>query len=271
MENLLESYCVRWGLRPVNSAIETRTSTTLKVAYAAGEAALKCAKPGIDEASAAGILKWFGGAGSVRLLRHDRGAMLLEWIDGSPLSDLVRDGRDGDAAEILADVACRLHAPRSKPLAGVPSLERRMAPLLALRDTADPLVQEAAALAGRLLETSNDKRPLHGDLHHDNILHHAERGWLAIDPKGVIGDPHYDLANALCNPVQHPEIVRDANRVETQARIFAGRLGLDARRLVSFAFCHACLAAIWCTQDGDDPRHWREMARIIHQRMPRER
>ena len=33
----------------------------------------------------------------------------------------------------------------------------------------------------------NPQMLLHGDLHHWNILSDADRGWMAIDPKGVIG------------------------------------------------------------------------------------
>ena len=242
---------------------ETPTSFGQKVETAAGLAYLKCLKPGNEEGTAAGCVKWFGGKGSARLLRHDSNAMLLEWIDGPPLSDLVRDGRDQEAAAILADVVGKLHSTRQAPFPDAQSLRRRMDPLFAGRASAGALSGQARTLARQLLDTTGEERPLHGDIHHDNILHHPERGWLAIDPKGLFGDPHYDLANALCNPAQFPEIVRDGDRVDSQARILAGRLGMDADRLLSFAFCHACLAAIWCREDGADPRHWQEMARII--------
>jgi len=46
---------------------------------------------------------------------------------------------------------------------------------------AGSLYVEAAATAERVLAEPHDVRPLHGDLHHDNILF-GPRGWLAIDP-----------------------------------------------------------------------------------------
>lgn len=262
MATSIPELCALWGLEPVGRPVETPSSLLQRVGHGGATAVLKWLKPGGDEAGAAAILDWYGGHGSVRLLRAAQDAQLLEWIDGPPLSDLVRDGRDGEATAILAEIVGRLHAPRpGRPLGLIP-LSDRMAPLLERRDSGNPLHRDAAELAARLLETTTGALPLHGDIHHDNILK-GERGWLAIDPKGLFGDRHYDLANALCNPLQYPEIVCDPARVTAQAEILAGRLSLDRARLLSFALCHACLAEIWCMDDGDDPTHWRRMARII--------
>jgi streptomycin 6-kinase len=40
---------------------------------------------------------------------------------------------------------------------------------------------------------------MHGDFHHYNILK-SERGWLAIDPKGVIGPVGYEIGPLMLNP-----------------------------------------------------------------------
>jgi streptomycin 6-kinase len=265
MEACLRELCARWRLEPVGRPIETPSSLLQQVRHEGGPALLKCLGPDSDEHGAASVMAWFGGQGSVRLLRSNHRAQLIEWLDGPPLSSLVRDGRDSEATAILADVVGRLHAPRPGLPTGLIPLSERMAPVLERRNSGDPFDGDAAELAARLLETTGEERPLHGDIHHDNILHHTTRGWLAIDAKGLIGDRHYDLANALCNPVRYPEIVCDPARVTAQAEILADRLSLDLERLLSFALCHAWLAEIWCEDDGDDPTHWRRMARIIRE------
>ena len=38
---------------------------------------------------------------------------------------------------------------------------------------------------------------LHGDLHHENILKNEHGGYTVIDPKGVIGDPVFDLSRFI--------------------------------------------------------------------------
>jgi streptomycin 6-kinase len=93
---------------------------------------------------------------------------------------------------------------------------------------------------------------LHGDLHHDHVLASA-RGWLAIDPKGVIGERSYEVANLLGNPCPHGELVHDRDRMLRLASVYAENLGLDAARILAFALAHAGLSATWSIEDGEDP------------------
>jgi streptomycin 6-kinase len=44
-------------------------------------------------------------------------------------------------------------------------------------------------------------RLLHGDLQHYNVLLDRKRGWLAIDPKGVVAEGEFELGAALRNPI----------------------------------------------------------------------
>jgi streptomycin 6-kinase len=53
-----------------------------------------------------------------------------------------------------------------------------------------------------LCSSQRYRRLLHGDLHHGNVLHDSERGWVAIDPKGVLGEPEYEIGVALRNPIE---------------------------------------------------------------------
>ena len=40
---------------------------------------------------------------------------------------------------------------------------------------------------------------VHGDLHYANVLQDHQGAWVAIDPKPMSGDPHYELAPMLWN------------------------------------------------------------------------
>lgn len=286
MASALTAACARWRLTLDGPPIETPTSTVHRVTGRDGSRAiLKCLTPaGHEERAAIPLLRWYGasvggasvgcasvggasvggasvGGASVRLLDAHGDTMLLEYLDGPPLSALVNTGRDAEATEILATVCRGLHAPTSPPPAGLHSLAARFQPL---RDAAatDALHARAAAAAAHLLTTGPAAIPLHGDLHHGNILADASGAWRAIDPKGLIGDPHYDLANALCNPLEFPG-TRDPGRAAAMARSLATVTGLDAARLLAYAACHACLAALWCLQDGTDPHHPQVMAHIL--------
>ena len=89
---------------------------------------------------------------------------------------------------------------------------------------------------------------MHGDIHHYNIRH-APRGWLAFDPKGLLGERTYDCANALCNPVL-PELVFDPARLLRNASILAERLDLKLPRVLAFTYAYACLNASWWLKLG---------------------
>ncbi len=55
--------------------------------------------------------------------------------------------------------------------------------------------------AERMLADMNQKYArnllLHGDLHHENILQNENGSYTVIDPKGVIGDPVFDLSRLI--------------------------------------------------------------------------
>jgi len=263
MDRLISDHCDQWNLAPFGPQVASRTSVLQPVRVDGNKGILKVFRPDSDESGTDALIAWYGGKGSVKLLRSDKNAQLLEWIDGPHLSDLVRDGEDALATELLAEVVGKLHLGRVNLPPGLVPLEKLMKPLLARRHSGNDVESAAALLAADLLDSTHRRQPLHGDIHHDNILLHRERGWLAIDPKGLLGDRHYDLANALCNPRQFPEIVRDPARARSLAGILAARLFLDVERLLTFALCYACLSAIWCEQDGDDPRHSHHMANIF--------
>ena len=118
----------------------------------------------------------------------------------------------------------------------------------------------AADLAARLLADPLDVRVLHGDIHHRNIRQ-SSRGWLAFDPKGLVGERTYDCANTLCNPFRgqprHDELVHDERRLLTAAGILADALQIDLARVLQFTFIYACLSASWALAiDDDDGARW---------------
>ena len=69
------------------------------------------------------------------------------------------------------------------------------------------LFQRADALRAELLSSIDQRVVLHGDLHHFNILRCDRGGWLAIDPKGLVGDRYFDVCQFLLNPEPVPASV----------------------------------------------------------------
>jgi streptomycin 6-kinase len=248
----------RWTLSDVTLVADTRTSVVRRARRADGaHVALKILKPyGADEIHGARLMSWWNGDGAARIIDIAEPAILMQWLDGPPLGDLVRsDGRDDEATGILCDVAARLHRVRATGPKHLMSLRRSFRPLLdgdpddwepANRDIA----KRAAVLAEELLATTMDVVPLHGDFHHDNVVG-SERGWLALDPKGIVGDRHYEFANVFRNPYGGGDIARDPKRIDARASIISKRLGLDRRRLLLWAAAHCALSERWNRAAGD--------------------
>ncbi|MFI5426222.1 aminoglycoside phosphotransferase family protein [Aeromicrobium sp. UC242_57] len=62
-------------------------------------------------------------------------------------------------------------------------------------------IVEQAIRLGRSFVDDPDSvgRLIHADLHYENVLAAERAPWLAIDPKPVSGDPHYEVAPLLWN------------------------------------------------------------------------
>jgi streptomycin 6-kinase len=200
------------------------------------------------------VLKAFGGNGMVRVLDHLDGAVLLERLrPGSSLTSMVMNGNDDRATGILAEVLGSMSP--SKPVHTVPLVEDWAEDFVRLTGAAKgriphPLCESARRVYLQLCASQSNPRLLHGDLHHYNVLLDSERGWLAIDPKGVIGEVEYEVGAVLRNPYERPEVFAAQATIEKRVDRFERELHLDAGRMLAWAFGQAVLAAIWAVEDG---------------------
>jgi streptomycin 6-kinase len=252
----LNHYLAAWTLSDPQLLTQTRTSHIYTVTHRAETVVLKLLSPAeTEEQRGALALRSFGGHGAVRLLRYDEGAQLMEYAAGDELVTLVERGEDERATRIITHVIAQLHsAPQDAPHDGLVSLDRWFGALFAKAgaDTQagiESIYVRSAALTERLLADPRDIRVLHGDIHHYNIRQ-SSRGWLAFDPKGLIGERTYDCANTLCNPVM-PELVHNETRLLTHAAILADQLSLDRWRVLAFTYAYACLNASWWLKLGE--------------------
>ena len=98
--------------------------------------------------------------------------------------------------------------------------------------------------------------PLHADLHHENILHFKARGWLAIDPKRVIGDRAFEYTILFCDPdlgLPHLTIARRPEIFARRIEAVSEAADLDIRRLLLWILAWAGLSAAWQLNDDLDP------------------
>lgn len=202
-------------------------------------------------------LRLFDGHGIVQLLEADRdqGALLLERLKPGTLLSSLSD--DQQATSIAAQVMRQLWkpVPSGHPF---PTVAKWALGLKRLRnhfggDTGpfpSTLVEAAETLFADLIDSMSEPVLLHGDLHHFNILAAERQPWLALDPKGVVGEPAYEVGALLRNPM--PDILAEPDVKRILARRvdqLADELGFDRDRLVGWALAQAVLSAWWSFED----------------------
>ena len=218
---------------------------------------LKVGFPNPELLSEIEALRIFDGRGIVQLLEADRdqGVMLLERLKpGTPLLSIMDDQR---VASIAVQVMRQLWQP-APPGHSFPTVEKWAAGLKRLRQRFDGgtgplpahLVEEAERLFEELIGSMDKPMLLHGDLHHDNILAAERQPWLALDPKGLVGEPAYEVGALLRNQLPQDLKTPQASRI-LRRRIdqFAEELGFDRQRLCAWGLAQAVLSAWWSIED----------------------
>lgn len=217
-----------------------------------------------DAAHALAWLTWRQGQGAVRLLDASGDFQLLEDAGDETLGAVLEAEGDLAATRYAAEALRTLHAPGSGSVV-LPSMRERFSSLTSLASPSEPLLREAQHRLERLLALPHAPQPLHGDIHHDNLLR-GPRGWLAIDPHGVMGDPAYDAANLLYNPIERRDLRTSTDRARRLADLLGPAVGRPPEVVLGYAFCHACLSSVWHLEDGDrvEAEASLDVARAIH-------
>lgn len=98
------------------------------------------------------------------------------------------------------------------------------------------------------------KMLLHGDLHHDNILLSNNGEYKIIDPKGVIGDPIFDVPRFILNE-QNDDISSEQNYLKTSKIIdfFEESLNIPNKIIKQCFFIEMAMANCWEVESGAAP------------------
>lgn len=269
LPNLLAECERRWGLAIRPSPFTLSYNYVAPATLADGtEIVLKAGVLNRELSTEIAALRLYDGRGCVRLLNADpdAGILLLERLHPGEMLTIVTD--DDEATRIAAQVMQVMWRPLPV-VQNFSSVADWAAGLSKLREQFGggtgpfdrKLVETAVSLFTDLLASSGEPVLLHGDLHHYNILS-AGDGWRVIDPKGVAGEPAYEVGALLRNPFtlfDEPDLKRiTARRLD----ILAETLEMDRERLCQWSLAQAVLSAWWSYEDGGDPADWQPTMRL---------
>lgn len=219
------------------------------------DAALKLCVPSAESRSEEQALRRFAGEGAARVLASEpeRGILLMEQAKPGHTLHALMD--DAAAMRAAAGVMRRLWKPaptQGHPFPTVTGWTRGLERLRCKFDGGTgPLPERLVVLAERtfesLLATAGDQMLLHGDLHHGNIVAGEREPWLAIDPKGVIGEAEYEVCALLTNNL--PEEGR-IDLLRKRVNVLCAELPLSRKRVIQWAMSFGVLSASWCIEDG---------------------
>jgi streptomycin 6-kinase len=118
----------------------------------------------------------------------------------------------------------------------------------------DHLISKAQRISQYLLKTTAQQTAMHSDLHHDNILCDGDK-WKIIDPAGVVGDPVYEIASFMINPIDNLWKYENVmaiiqNRIEK----FSSLLNIDPQRILQWTFVKSVLCWIWTLETPNHDR-----------------
>ena len=240
LPRLVASLCRQWQLTIDGPTMHGYLGLAIPVQRANELCVLKVSWLDESTSEEARALAAWNGQGAVRLLdaKPPRGAMLLERLDHWHCLN------DVDIATALT-VAGRLLRQLAIPVSGnfrtqatlaqeiVTTLPTRWArfnrPLpRAILDHAIDLASQHGEARSNLL--------VNYDLHYENVLAGKREAWLAIDPKVVVGDPEFGIAQLLVNRLEEIEAQRGLDH-HFQVLVEAAELNIELARAWTLVRC----------------------------------
>jgi len=214
---------------------------------------LKVVKTQGDEWNAGAVVAAFNGRRVVRVFEHEPGAMLLERaMPGTSLVETVQTDRDGEAVDVLGAMITGMSADEiPNGCATAEQWGRAFARYQAAghAQISPALIEAAESTYSDLCARQQTPRLLHGDLQHYNVLFDQTRGWLTIDPKGVVAEREFEVGPFLRNPRGMPWVYSTPRIVERRLTHLCRAAHLDFDRALRWAFAQAVLSAIWSVED----------------------
>ena len=263
LPSILGRCCDKWSLTLGSPTVEIKVNYIAYVELGTGEkAVLKVGFPHDDFSAEMEALAIYEGRGINRLIDCDKAlnAMLLERLRPGKMLDSVETA--GERSEITARILQELHATPPPSNHTLPHfMDWIQGAFDDARSCKDPerargyieQIPRVESMMGILMEPEEPQMLLHGDLHHWNILSDADRGWMAIDPKGVMGASCLDVGRFINNAMGFGQTAAEKREILREAvMVFSDVLGENEERMFAGAFCDKIMGSSWGLKQKPD-------------------
>lgn len=208
-------------------------------------------------------LKSFSNHGGVKPIIDEPHLIIMEKaLPGSSLKNHYPD-REEISTTILCDLITKLH---EAPIPGHHAFHQ-LSSLFKIIDDFEDLPTEILIKAKNIRTEIFSKTErlvlLHGDLHHDNMIKQEDH-FVAIDPKGFIGNPIYDVTAYILNPM--PELLNNSSLkhlIQNRIEVIASKLNVSSNEVLHWTFLKAVKCWIWSKQDNLDDTYFKTMTYLL--------
>ncbi len=191
-------------------------------------------------------LRHFNGV-AAQVIESDKalGATLMERLVPGTTLKQSREISDDEQTIVLAGMIKELNA-RTVTSGAFKHISELAKDLDVLKGAVDDrMIDKARRIIADLTLDRSQDRLLHGDLHHDNILKH-KYSWKVIDPHGYVGDPVFEMAVMMYNPLDAYPVNRPLRKtLERRFEILNEHIGFDIQRMKAWAFAAAMISTAW--------------------------
>lgn len=132
------------------------------------------------------------------------------------------------------------------------------------RDNLYQSMKKAKKLFKSLSQVYNKKCLLHGDFHHDNILLDSNGSYRIIDPKGVIGDPIFDIPRFILNEFWfEPKTDELKEKVDYIINKLSEKLQIPIDALKECTYIETLMGTCWWIEDGPSSEEYENLMETV--------
>lgn len=263
----LDDYAEKWSL----SSLQLIPSFSANVVFACyseqvGHAILKIGQPSEMIWTEVSTLRQYKGQRFCKVYEADidNGVILLERLQpGTTL-------RDESSLQQRLDVFCSLHSNLHIPAVEAEKFPtyigwvERITEYMGQRHDCPELskhMQRARDICLSIASIYSQNLLLHGDLHHDNMLLGNDGDYVIIDPKGVIGDPVFDIPRFILNEFDEDITSALYEKIDSIIWTLEKKLSIPNEIIRKCLYVETAMGMCWCVEDEATPEEYAKLVK----------